>query len=83
MKTASYKSLSAIAPVSNPTTGELENTDPDNPTSICTTADASDHYLGRATMTIYLEGWDLSVIDEEQSHKFDLGLTFEINRINS
>jgi len=80
-KTADYESTSSIAPNRN-ASGDLENVDPNNPTSVCTTADSSDHYLGRVTLTIYLEGWDHAVIDDEINHKFDLGLTFEINKVN-
>lgn len=36
--------------------------------------------LGYATLTIYLEGWDFSVVDDEIDHSFNLGLTFEVNR---
>ena len=39
--------------------------------------------IGEFTTTIYLEGWDFNVIDEELSHQFNLGLTFEINSANS
>ena len=80
-KTAAYETLTSIAPVRDPADG-LSNADPDHPTSICTTADASDHYLGRVNITVYLEGWDHSVIDDEIDHRFDLGLTFEINRVD-
>ena len=80
-KTAAYESISSIAP-SRDATGDLSNVDPNNPTSVCTTADSSDHYLGRVWLTIYLEGWDHAVIDDEINHKFDLGLTFEINKVN-
>lgn len=31
--------------------------------------------------TVYIEGWDHSVINQEQEHRFFLGLTFEINRV--
>lgn len=80
-KTAAYETIQSIAPVRDPAEG-LTNADPLHPTSICTTAGVADHYLGRATFTIYLEGWDHSVIDDEIDHKFDLGLTFEINRVD-
>ncbi len=36
--------------------------------------------LGTADMTVFLEGWDHSVIDAEISHAFNLGLTFQIDR---
>ncbi len=37
--------------------------------------------IGYATLTIYLEGWDFSVVDKEIDHSFNLGLTFEINKL--
>jgi len=80
-KTAEYESLSSIAPGKDEITGRLYNKDESHPTSVCKTAGAEDHYLGRVDFTIYLEGWDHSVIDEEISHYFDLGLTFEINKL--
>ena len=80
-KTAKYESLSTLAP-SRSGSGDLENVDSAHPTSVCKTADETDHYLGRVTLDIYLEGWDHAVIDDEINHKFDLGLTFEINKVN-
>ncbi len=80
-KTAEYESLSSIAPGKDEITGRLYNKDENHPTSVCKTAGVEDHYLGRVDFTIYLEGWDHSVIDEEISHYFDLGLTFEINKL--
>ena len=50
-------------------------------TSVCKTGGESVGYIGEFDATIYLEGWDFSVIDEEQSHKFDFQLRFETNRI--
>ena len=80
-KTADYESLSSIAPAKDEISGRLYNKDENHPTSVCKTAGADGHYLGRVDFTIYLEGWDHSVIDEELSHYFDLGLTFEINKL--
>lgn len=37
--------------------------------------------IGDLQVTVYLEGWDHNVIDQEIDHKFALGLTFEINRV--
>jgi len=36
--------------------------------------------VGYATFTIYLEGWDHSIIDKSAGYSFNLGLKFEINR---
>ena len=80
IKTASYESLSSIAP--NTSNGKLENYDENHPTSICRT-DVNDNHLARVNMAIWLEGWDFSVVDKEQNHMFDLGLTFEINKVDA
>ena len=50
-------------------------------TSVCRTGNENVGYIGEFDATIYLEGWDFSVIDEEQSHKFDFQLRFETNRL--
>lgn len=36
-------------------------------------------YIGECVLTIWLEGWDHSVIDEELEHVFNLGIQFEVN----
>lgn len=76
---ADYLATSTIAPERD-AFDNLSNDDDEHPTSVCKT-DPNNHNLARVDMTIYLEGWDFSVIDEEQKHKFDLGLTFEISHI--
>ena len=80
-KKAEYESLSTIKPLQDEQTGVLHNKDEQHPTSVCRTKGEAGHYLGRVDMTVYLEGWDHSVIDEEYAHAFDLGLTFEINKL--
>ena len=82
-KTAEYECLNSIAPIKDEVTGILRNRDAAHPTSVCKTTGAEGHYLGRVDFTIYLEGWDHSVIDEELEHYFDLGLTFEINKLGA
>ena len=82
-KTADYEALSTIMPLKDEVTGVLHNRDAANPTSVCITKGAEGHYLGRVDFTIYLEGWDHSVVDEEIEHYFDLGLTFEINKLGA
>lgn len=81
IKTAEYQCLDDILPTKSTITGELENVDSTDPTSVCVTAGSGDSYLARVNMTVYLEGWDFSVIDEEIGHLFDIGLTFEINKV--
>ena len=80
-KTAEYECLDSIAPLKDEVSGVLHNKDALHPTSVCKTAGAEGHYLGRVSFTIYMEGWDHSVIDLELEHMFDLGLTFEINKL--
>ena len=77
---AHYLSINEIAPLRD-SYDYITNQNPNKPTSICKTADASDNYLARVNLTVYLEGWDFSVIDQEESHGFDLGLTFEASRV--
>ena len=48
---------------------------------VCVTASTEDH-IARVDFTIYLEGWDHAVIDTEISHGFNLGLQFQINRVD-
>jgi len=78
-KHAEYESISSIAPARDEY-DYLTNVDENNPTSVCKTR-ADDNHLARVALTIYLEGWDFSVIDKEISHSFDLGLTFEMSRL--
>ena len=80
-KTAEYECLNTIAPLKDEVSGVLHNRDAQHPSSVCRTGGLSDHYLGRVSFTIYMEGWDHSVIDLELEHAFDLGLTFEINKL--
>ena len=82
IKTADYKCLSDIVPERDEESGAFINVDPNDPLSVCKTAGSEDNYLARLNMTVYLEGWDFSVVDEELEHYFDLGLTFEINRVS-
>ena len=83
IRTAKYSCLDSIKPKRSSEDGHLENLNPANPTSVCKTANAAGHCIGRVDATIWLEGWDFSVIDEEEGYAFDFGLTFEINRAGS
>ena len=63
-----------------------ENNDPvmeTKVTSVCKTAGIDDGYIGRVDAYIWLEGWDYHVVDKEQFHAFDFGLTFEINKVGN
>ena len=79
IKTAKYEGINTIKP-NKASDGTLSNPT-GKKTSVCKTGDNSVGYIGEFDATIYLEGWDFSVIDEEQSHKFDFQLRFETNRI--
>ena len=46
---------------------------------ICATANNSK--IGYATLTIFVEGWDHSIVDKAAGYSFNLGLKFEIDRI--
>lgn len=37
---------------------------------------------GYCTITVYIEGWDHSVINQAIGYEFNLGLTFEVNRLS-
>ena len=37
--------------------------------------------IGYTTMTIFIEGWDHSVVDKAAGYQFNLGLRFEIDRL--
>ena len=95
-RTAKYESLGSVKPTRDPSTGKLSNplvqdpAHPDDPTqkitkvtSVCKTKGSEMKYIGRVDAYIWLEGWDFHVIDEEQHHSFDLGLTFEINKASN
>ena len=86
IKTAKYKGKNSVLQ-SKDANGLLYNpTDPNTgdeiKTSVCVTGGESDGYIGEFDATIYLEGWDFSVIDEEQKHRFDFQLRFETNRVS-
>lgn len=82
-KTAKYESVASIRPARNSNNGKMSNVDPSNPTSVCITGTSAEHFIGRVDATIWIEGWDHSVVDEEIAHAFDLGLTFEINKVGA
>ena len=79
IKTAKYEGIDTIKPA-KAADGTLSN-QPGKKTSVCVTGGESVGYIGEFDATIYIEGWDFSVIDEEHRHKFDFQLRFETNRI--
>ncbi len=72
--TAQYKTLKTIAP--NDVNGRLSGGTP-----VCVTAEDT-NALAELDAVIWLEGWDHTVIDEELSHGFNLGLQFQINLVS-
>lgn len=41
----------------------------------------SSDFVGYANFTVFIEGWDYSVINQAVGYYFNLGLTFEVNKI--
>lgn len=72
---AQYYGMGSMAPSLSSTTGGFEGGTPI--TSTATTGDK----IARLNVTIFLEGWDHSVIDKALECQFNLGLTFEIDRV--
>lgn len=81
-RTAKYESLSSVKPIRDPSTGKLSNPE-GKVTSVCVTKGAAMKYIGQVDAYVWLEGWDFNVVDEEQHHAFDMGLTFEINKASN
>ena len=71
---ANFKTLSDIKPTTD-SNGFLTGGEVLTVTSNTTNA------IADLEATVYIEGWDHSVINEEAEHKFFLGMTFEINRV--
>lgn len=72
--TQEYKTMTAIAPDSSQAIlsgGQV----------LCETAN-SGNYLAELDATVWLEGWDHAVIDQQNSHKFNLGLQFQIDLVS-
>ena len=71
---AHYYGMGSMAPSLN-TSGGFQGGKP-----VTTTADSGEK-LARLNVTIFLEGWDHCVIDKALECQFNLGLTFEIDRV--
>lgn len=71
---AQYKTLSDIKP-STDANGFLYGGE------VVTVTGTTTNAIADLEATIYIEGWDHSVINQEAEHKFFLGMTFEINRV--
>ena len=72
-KTATYETFNMIKPLDD--NGHLSGGNP-----LCITD--VDSKIALLDLTIWLEGWDHSVINSEIRHKFNLGLEFQINRLD-
>lgn len=70
---AEYQSLSSVAPSVNENLGIYEGGMP-----VCKTGS---NFIGFSDMYIWIEGWDNEVVNQVWSLSFNLGVTFEINKI--
>lgn len=70
---AEYESLASVAPSINESLGIYEGGMP-----VCKTGS---NYIGFSEMYIWIEGWDNEVVNQVWSLSFNLGVTFEINKI--
>ena len=75
-KEAKYETFGTVKPLVQPD-GTLYAGATGKPIAYTDSADK----FGYATLTIYLEGWDHSVITKAVGYEFNLGLTFQINRV--
>lgn len=72
MKTAEYYCVEDVAPYVDED-GNFTGGKP-----VCKTGE---NYIGTTDLTIWIEGWDLSIVNQVWDLTFDLGLTFEIDKI--
>lgn len=78
-KVQQHAGVGKIRPSAKPN-GELYHNDADgNGYAVCTTTEQSK--VGYTTVTVFVEGWDHSMIDQKAGFRFNLGLTFEIDRV--
>lgn len=76
---AEYYSSGKVKPSVNTSTGDYyEDTEHDNGKAIAITSAATG--IGYADFTIFIEGWDHSVIDRASGYSFNLDLKFEVDR---
>ena len=71
-----------VRPDRHPITGMMYNHDESKPTHVCVTGDAEHGHIGSVDLYLWLEGWDHEVVDRAVSHKFTLGLQFQIDLIS-
>ncbi|MCR5185187.1 MAG: hypothetical protein K6C32_03820 [Bacilli bacterium] len=77
-KVVENETYGTVTPLINTTTGAYYAGATGKP--ITTTSAVTG--VGYATFTIYIEGWDHSVIDQASGYDFNLDLKFEINKTN-
>ena len=77
--TAHYLSFEDIRPTEND--GVFTGDYPMAKTSVETDSEGNLTAIGRADLTIWLEGWDHSIVDSNIGARFNLGLQFEIDRV--
>jgi len=70
-----YISLDKIKPINDGHDGLSGGT------PVCYTANDVNG-LGRVDLKVFIEGWDHAVIDSELNHKFNMGIQFQINRVD-
>ena len=56
-------------------------TDTTNGNGIPVALTSNESKVGYADVTVFVEGWDHSVIDQKVGYSFNLGLKFEIDRL--
>lgn len=77
--TAHYLSFEDIRPTEND--GVFTGDYPMAKTSVEEDSEGNLTAIGRADLTIWLEGWDHSIVDSNIGARFNLGLQFEIDRV--
>lgn len=50
--------------------------------TVLTSTSGDDLAIASLDMTLFMEGWDHSVIDKNIDYQFQLGLTFQVNKVN-
>lgn len=77
-KVAEYETFGTVNPSLDPDTGDFIV----GATGIPITRTSGATGVGYATFTIFIEGWDHSVVDKAAGYDFNLDLKFEINKID-
>ena len=74
-----FYTFKSVSPLTNDAGEYYAGNDGLSGIPICKT-DSADS-IGYATIKIYIEGWDHTVVDKAAGYNFNLGLRFEINRL--